>query len=132
MIVLDASAAVDLLLDMEPHSSIIAGHLVDQVRDIHAPHLLDAEIGQALRGSILAGVLSSVRANEAISFLGALQIVRYAHLDLLRRALEILRNVTVYDALYVALAESLDAPLLTRDSRLARSAQRFVQVILVA
>jgi predicted nucleic acid-binding protein len=67
-----------------------------------------------------------------ISFLGALQIVRYAHLDLLRRALEIPRNVTVYDALYVALAESLDAPLLTRDSRLARSAQRFVQVILVA
>jgi predicted nucleic acid-binding protein len=132
VIVLDASAAVDLALDAPPHSTMIAGHLVDHVDDIHAPHLLDAEVGQALRRLVLSGWLRSAQVDEAISFVQDLDIVRYGHLGLLGRALEILRNFTVYDALYVSLAESIDAPLLTRDSRLARSARRFVHVILVA
>jgi predicted nucleic acid-binding protein len=43
-----------------------------------------------------------------------------------------LRNkLTVYDAVYVALAEALDAPLLTRDRRLAAAARRHARVELV-
>lgn len=132
MIVLDASAAVDLLLDTPSHGTAIATHLLEHVGDVHAPHLLDAEVGQVLRRHILRRELRPGRADEAIEFLGDLGIARYSHLRLLPRALELRRNFTVYEALYVALGEVLGAPLLTRDSSLARSARRFVEVIEVS
>lgn len=129
MIVLDASAAVDLVLDTSPHAAAIATHLLDHVGDVHAPHLLDAEVGQVLRRHILRRELRPRRAEEAIEFLRDLGMIRYAHLRLLSRALELPRNFTVYDGLYVALAETLEAPLLTRDSALARSARRYIEVV---
>lgn len=129
MIVFDASAAVDLLLDTTPFSTQVAVHLLQHVGEVHAPHLLDAEIGQVLRRHVLRGELHPRRAEQAVGFLADLHIVRYGHLTLLPRALQLRRNLTVYDALYVALAEILEAPLLTRDAGMASSARQLVEVI---
>jgi len=129
LIVLDASAAVDALLDTPPYSERIHAHLLESAEEIHAPHLIDAEIGQVLRRYILAGQVRSARADRAVERLRRLGIKRYPHLLFLHRAMRLHRNLTVYDGLYVALAEALAAPLLTRDGRLARSASRLIEVI---
>lgn len=129
MIVLDASAAVDLFLDTTPYSTRIVSRLMEHAGDVHAPHLLDAEVGQVLRRGILRGALRPRRAEQALESLADLQIVRYGHVSLLPRALGLRRNLTVYDALYVALAEALGASLLTRDEGIARSARRLIDVI---
>ena len=129
MIVLDASAAVDLLLDTTPYSARIGAHLLEHVGEVHAPHLLDAEVGHVLRRHVLRGELRPRRAEQALELLADLRIVRYGHVTLLSRALQLRRSLTVYDALYVSLAEVLEAPLLTRDAGMARSARRLVKVI---
>ncbi len=131
MIVLDASAAVDLVLDTTPHSTEVAAHLLEHAGEVHAPHLLDAEVGHALRRFMLRDAIVPARAERAVEFLQDLGIIRYSHVGLLPRALNLRRNLTVYDALYVALAELLEAPLMTRDARLARSARRLVEVVLI-
>jgi predicted nucleic acid-binding protein len=87
--------------------------------DLVAPHLLDAEVGSVLRRLTLAGRLADEAAEAALFALVELEVLRWAHPPLLARAWAMRGNVTVYDGLYVALAEALDAPLLTLDSRLA-------------
>jgi len=129
VIVLDGSAVVDLLLDVRPQADRIRQEVLGG--DLHAPHLLDVEVGQVLRRFVLAGALSEARARRAVEHLGWLPITRYPHHGFLERALGLLRNLTVYDAVYVALAEALDAPLLTRDAKLARAARHRVAVRLV-
>jgi len=129
VIVIDASAAVDLLLNAPPYADSIEERVRVRGGDLQAPHLIDAEVGQVLRRFVLSGALRLERAESAIGRLGQLRITRYPHLGLLHRAMQLRRNLTVYDALYVALAEALDAPLLTRDAGIARSAGRLVKVI---
>ncbi len=130
MIVLDASVVIDLLLDVAPVSDRIAEHVRAHDGDLHAPHLLDAEVGQVFRRFILRGDLTAERAHRAIERLGGLPLTRYPHLPFLHRALELRGNLTVYDALYLVLAEALGAPLLTRDEAIA-SAPGDVSVIVV-
>lgn len=132
MIVLDASVAVDLILDTTPYSTTISLRLLEHAGDLHAPHLIDAEVGQALRRHILSREVDPERAERAVSDLRSIPISRYPHLRFLPRALGMAPNLSVYDALYVALAESLDAPLLTRDGKLAKAAGRLVEVIQVS
>ncbi len=98
---------------------------------LHAPHLLDVEVIQVLRRFAVAGAISAIRGSEAIEDLGALPLRRYPHEALLPRAWELRNNVTAYDAVYVALAEALDATLLTRDRKLAVAAGLNAQVELV-
>ena len=86
--------------------------------DLHAPHLFDVEVVQALRCLVRAGEVRPDRAEEAIEDLGMLAILRHLHVDLLGRAWELRDNLTAYDAVYVALAEALDAPLVTCDGPL--------------
>jgi predicted nucleic acid-binding protein len=129
LIVIDASGVVDVVLDVTPRSRLIAEALLEHSGDIHAPHLLDAEVGQVMRRYLLRKEISLDRAREALEILADLQIVRHGHAGFLSRALALRRNLTVYDALYVALAEALKAPLLTRDAGIARSARRYVEVI---
>lgn len=129
MTVLDASAAVDLLLGAPPFAQAVEEQVLAARGGLHAPHLLDVEVAQVLRRFVLAGVLRQERAERAIERLGELSITRYPHLRLLPRAFELRRNLTAYDAVNVALAEALDVPLLTRDAGLARSARRLVRVI---
>ncbi|MEK6606635.1 MAG: type II toxin-antitoxin system VapC family toxin [Myxococcota bacterium] len=118
MIVLDASAAIDLLLDLPPHADTIRARL-ESTRSVAAPHLIDVEVGQVLRRRMLAGGIAQARAREALDDLAALPLIRYAHGPLLSRALDFRANATVYDGVYLALAEALGAVLLTRDAALA-------------
>ena len=125
MIVVDASAFVDALVG--------EGRAVDRLtgEELAAPHLVDAEVGNALRKKVLAGDLSPALGEAAIHDLAALEFLRWEHVELLPRAWELRQNVTIYDGIYVALAELLDAPLVTLDARLAglRGARATVEVI---
>jgi predicted nucleic acid-binding protein len=85
-----------------------------------APHLLDAEVGHLLRRHTLVGTVSAALAQIALEDFLTLPIDRYAHTALLARAFALRDNATIYDALYLALAEVLEATRLTRDRRLAR------------
>jgi predicted nucleic acid-binding protein len=118
MIVLDASAVIDLLLD-RPLTGQRVARRVSAGESLVAPHLLDAEVGQVLRRFTLTGEISPQRAASALDDYALLPIVRYPHTPLLRRALALYANTTFYDALYLSLSEALDAPLITLDRALA-------------
>jgi predicted nucleic acid-binding protein len=95
---------------------------------LHAPHLLDVEVAQVLRRYASLGEIDEHRGNEAVSDLLDFPIRRYPHDFLLPRAWSLRANFTAYDAVYVALAEALNARLLTRDRRLAAAVGRHVEV----
>jgi len=118
MIVLDASTMIEVLL-VTPAAMGIEDRLFAPGETLHAPHLLDLEVAQVLRRYCASGDMSAERAEEALSDLAILGVNRYPHDLLLPRVWELRHNVTAYDAAYVALAEELSAPLLTRDRRLA-------------
>lgn len=118
MIVVDASVVLELLLQTA-RAERVAARVLRGDESLHAPHLLDVEVAQVLRRYARAGELNDGRAAEALSDLAGLRIERYPHEHLLPRVWELRHNLTAYDAAYVALAEALDAPLLTRDERMA-------------
>jgi len=120
VIVVDASTVVDLLLGAAAATRLADRLLVTGV-SLHAPHLLDIEVTQAVRRYALSGEISGRRGEEALTDLLDLPIHRHPHDILLPRIWVLRRSVTAYAAAYVALAEALDAPLLTRDGKLARS-----------
>lgn len=117
MIVLDASAAVDWLLQT-PAGRQIENRIYQSNDSLHAPHLLDLEVAQVLRRLVREGTISSSRAQEATDDLLELRLTRYPHDVLLPRIWQLRQNLTAYDAAYVVLAENLNASLLTRDGRL--------------
>lgn len=119
MIVVDSSAVIDAL-------TAVAG--TDELRvqlateDLHAPSLIDFEVVAALRGLTLRGHLSATRAADLLTDFNDLPVQRWPSADALRRrAFQLRDNLSAYDAAYVALAEALACPLVTRDARLARS-----------
>jgi predicted nucleic acid-binding protein len=118
VIVVDASAILEVLLGT-PAGLRVMERLFAPAETLHAPHLLDLEVVQVLRRYTFAGELSSTRGLEALEDLAELPITRYPHDLLLPRIWELRRNLTAYDAAYVALAEALAAPLVTRDAALA-------------
>ncbi len=118
MIVLDASAAIDWLLQTSAGQRI-EQRIFSQNESLHAPHLLDLEVGQVLRRLVREGAVSTHRAHQAIEDLLDLRMTRYPHFVLLPRIWQLRHNLSAYDAAYVALAENLGARLLTRDARLA-------------
>lgn len=118
MIVLDTSAAVDWLL------RTAAGQRIEQRiyarhETLHTVSLLDVEFAQVLRRLVHQRSLTPKRAGEAIEDMAALRITRYAPVFLLQRIWQLRQNLSAYDAAYVALAERLQAPLITRDQRMA-------------
>jgi predicted nucleic acid-binding protein len=119
MIVLDASAAVDWLLQTKAGESI-EQRIFSRHESLHAPHLLDLEVAEVLRRLTREGLVSEQRAGEAIRDLIDLRITRYPHFVLLPRIWRHRHNLSAYDAAYVSLAEELGAVLLTRDGRIAR------------
>lgn len=126
MIVVDSAAVVDALTARRGTDELRA-YLAAE--DLHAPTLLDFEIVSALRGLSLGGHLSVARAEDALTDFDDLPIRRWASADALRRRTFQLRaNLSSYDAAYIALAEALDCPLLTRDARLARSSGHAARV----
>lgn len=114
MIVIDASAAVlGLLNDGEARSMLRDGAVA-------CPHLADSEVAHALRSQVLRGHIEADDAWRAIETWGRLGIERIGVQGLLPRIWELRDNVSAYDATYVAVAEALEAPLVTADARLAR------------
>jgi predicted nucleic acid-binding protein len=120
MIVLDASAVVELLLDTVAGRRVGA-LIADAETGLHVPHLLDVEALSALRRFAREGILDDEEVEAAIDDLLALDLQRHSHEGLLERVWALRQNLSAYDGIYVALAEALDATLITCDSRLART-----------
>ena len=116
MIVVDASALADVLLRV-PGASRVEERLLGPDETLHAPHLIDLEILQVLRRFAAQGGWQEDRAVEALSDFEAIRIARHAHEPLRDRIWALRNNVTAYDAAYIALAEVLDCPLVTRDGK---------------
>jgi predicted nucleic acid-binding protein len=131
VIVVEASALLEFLLQTQLGTRVQA-RLYRAEEELHAPHLLDVEISQALRRLVRLGEISADRANEVIEDLMSLDLHRHPHLELLTRAWALRGNITSYDAMYVVLAEALDVPLITCDAPLARVRGHQATVELIA
>jgi predicted nucleic acid-binding protein len=118
MIVVDASALLEFLLQTSIGVRVETRLFRDE-DELHAPHLVDVEVVQGLRRLVRTGEVSSGRADEAIADLTDLDLHRHAHVDLLGRAWKLRDNLSAYDAMYVALAEAIEAPIVTCDGPLA-------------
>jgi predicted nucleic acid-binding protein len=117
-LILDASAAVDFVLDREPHAWVL--EQLERAERVRAPHVIDAEVLAAIRRASIAGWISPERGTSALGDYAALRLIRFPHKPLMNRAWLLRDNVTAADGLYVALAEALGAPLVTTDASLAR------------
>jgi predicted nucleic acid-binding protein len=121
VIVLDASSAVAVLLNLGASASGIRDRMDRANEGLHVPHLFEVEVMNVLRRYALNGDLSAERARLAMNRLSAMRVTRYPHTALLPRMWELRGNVTAYDAAYIALAETLEALLITRDERLSKA-----------
>ena len=118
MMVVDASALLEVLLGTSSGAAV-EERIFASGETLHAPYLLDIEIAQVLRRYAASGQVGAERGRLALVDLTDLPMHRYPHDFLLPRIWALRHNLTAYDATYVALAEALDAPLLTRDRHLA-------------
>ena len=123
MIVLDASAAIDWLLQTAVGQQIET-RIYSRGESLHAPHLLDLEVAQVLRRLVREAAISAQRADHALQDLLNLRVTRYAHFVFLPQIWRLRHNLSAYDAAYVALAEKLGATLITRDTRLSATCPR--------
>jgi predicted nucleic acid-binding protein len=128
--VVDASALIEVLLRTS-QAALVEERLFAAGETLHAPHLIDIETTQVLRRYAAGGEIDGARGRAAIDDLADFPMRRYAHDFLLPRVWELRHNLTAYDAVYVALAEALDAPLLTRDRRIAAASGHRARVQLV-
>jgi predicted nucleic acid-binding protein len=130
VIVLHASVVLEVLLRM-PAGVAPEERLFSPGETLHAPRLLDVEVAQVLRRYALAGEVAPKRCREALEHLAGFALTRYPHDFLIPRVRELRGNLSAYDAVYVALAEALDAPLLTRGRRLAGAPGHAARIALV-
>lgn len=119
MTVLDSSVVFDFLVSDDPPR---LDALLGAEREAAAPDLLVFEVLAALRRHVQTGQLEPRRAAAAVDDLGDLAIELFPTLSLRGRAWALRKNLTVADALFIALAESLDEPLATRDAGLSWAA----------
>ncbi len=130
MIVLDASVALEVLL-RTPDAGRLEAVVFDPTETLHSPHLIDLEVAQVLRRYVSTGQVDAERCKTALVDLNDIPLTRYPHNFILPRIWELRNNFTAYDAAYVALAEALEAPLLTRDQRLAKAPGHHAQVKII-
>jgi predicted nucleic acid-binding protein len=126
VVVVDTSAVVAALVARPRAPDLDARLKADG--ELHAPHLIDVELLHALQRLLGAGALTGERAADARADFADLSVVRYPHVALADRAWELRDNLTPYDAMFVALAELLDVPLITCDARLERAPGHGAQV----
>jgi predicted nucleic acid-binding protein len=116
--VCDTSALVHATTEEDEAARAVRARLLAE--EAHAPHLLDAELGNVLRRRLARGQVTLEHAEAVLAQAPLLVDHRHEHTGALARAAWALRDrVTFYDALYVALAAALDVPLVTADARLA-------------
>jgi predicted nucleic acid-binding protein len=127
--VVDASVLVEYLAAGERVEAARAA--IGRERWVWAPALVDAEVGQALRRQVRGGEISARKAGAALDDLLEMRLQKVPHRHLIDRAWELRDNVSFYDGLYVALAEALDAPLLTLDGKLSRASGLRTEVELI-
>jgi predicted nucleic acid-binding protein len=130
LIVIDASALLEILLQT-PRAEQLMQRALDPKERLHAPQLLDIEVTQVLRRMTQRKELPVIRAEQAFEDLENLVIERHDHQSLLSRIWELGNSVSAYDGVYVALAEALNAPLLTCDAKLASAQGLRISVELV-
>jgi predicted nucleic acid-binding protein len=114
-----------------PAAEAVERRFFHSQQTLHAPHLLDIEVAQVIRRYAATGEIEQERGAEALADLAEVPLRRYPHHFLLPRVWDLRNNLTAYDAVYIALAEMLDAPLLTRDQRMAAAGRHHVRVELV-
>ncbi|MFV1963517.1 MAG: type II toxin-antitoxin system VapC family toxin [Acidimicrobiia bacterium] len=120
MIVLDASVLIPALLDYHPESTSTKERLMEwRDHSYGAPHLVDLEVAHTLRRIARAKRISEHTAAGALSDLMGMALQRFPHHPFLGRVWELRHNLTAYDAAYLALAETLEVPLVTRDRGMA-------------
>jgi predicted nucleic acid-binding protein len=129
-LVVDASAIVELVLTTA--TGRLVATALNSNQTIHAPELIGVEIVSVLRRLTRIGELSAEEGRQALIDFDALGVELYEHQPLLTRAFELRESVTAYDAMYLALAEALKAPLLTCDVRLAGSNGHRVVILCVS
>ncbi len=130
MIVLDASVVLEVLLRL-PVGVALEDRLFHPDETLHAPHLLDVEVAQVLRRYALAREVDAARCGAALEDLAGFPLTRYPHDFLIPRVWQLRGNLSAYDAVYVALSETLNAPLITRDRRLAQAPGHAAQIEVV-
>ena len=119
MTVVDASALLEILLQTSAAAQV--SRILQPSEILCAPHLIDLEVTQALRRYVAANKIPPPRALEALEILANFPLERHPHLPLLGRIWDLRANLTTYEAAYVALAEELDARLVTCDKALAHA-----------
>jgi predicted nucleic acid-binding protein len=119
MVIVDASCLYAVLARRHEANRIRAR--LDREADYSAPHIIDVEVLGVIRRDFLRGYLDRTAAHLAIEELRDWPGERFGHRPLLERAWELRSTVRGWDAMYVALAEAFDAPLLTTDARLAHA-----------
>jgi len=119
---------IEFLLTTEL-SAVIASHFV-AAAEIHSPHLIDLEVAQVLRRYVRTNTISLARAQQALDDFADMRLVRYPHTFFIARIWQLRHTLTAYDAAYVALAEALNAPLVTCDRTLASSSGHRARVLI--
>jgi predicted nucleic acid-binding protein len=130
VLVIDTSAVLEALAAHDPAPGLVERLAHDG--DLHGPHLIDTEVLHALRRMTMDDAISNERATDARHDFADLTLVRYPHQPLSDRIWDLRHNLTAYDATFVALAEALDAPLITCDARLASAPGHTARVELFA
>jgi predicted nucleic acid-binding protein len=131
LIVIDASAVLEILL-RTARADRLKARALDASQRLHAPHLLDIEITRVLRRLAQRNEISVARAEQAFDDWQNLVFERHEHQSLVPRIWQLRDALTAYDAAYVALAEALDAPLLTCDAKMAGARGHGATIELVA
>jgi predicted nucleic acid-binding protein len=130
VIVADASVVVEVLLNTRKGIEIGSRFLRGE-ETVHVPHLLDLEVLQTMRRYTRSATVGTLRAEQALRYYVEMQLVRYPHVVLAPRIWALRHNWTAYDAAYIALAEALDAPLITCDRAMAANSGHSAEVILI-
>lgn len=125
MIVIEASALVDTLVD-DPANRDLLAVLAEEA--LHAPALLDFEVASALRGHVLGGLLDEDRLDSAVRSFTALRIERHPMTGMLGDILALRANFTAYDAAYIVLGQALAAPIVTCDVKLIEARRLGLEV----
>ena len=131
MPVVDASVLVEYVGGGE-HVDVARSYLMADRGALWAPHLVDAEVGHALRRMVAAGDIRPHAARAGLKDLAEMPLQRAPHRGLMDRAWALRENVSFYYGLYLALAEALEAPLLTLDTRLAGVPGTCANVLVIA